>query len=94
MATGTIGYWAGQRERFLEAKYPAAYKTMKARGQLAERCRAVAEQAADAEQELLIELENRSSVQGLEYAEKVRTLEAIPLQAREIVQKDVIEQPL
>ena len=94
MANSKIDYWASQRRKYLEAEYPKQAASMEKAGTLEPHCQEVAQDALEMLETVTTDLENRPEVQAMEYAPKVQALEAIPLQAREMVQHDVIQAPL
>ena len=85
--------YARMHKDYLRKNHPKMYKQLEASGELLEHCRRVGQQAKDYNEVLRAQMAASPNLL-VDYAERVRELNAIPLIVEEIVQTEMIYTPV
>lgn len=84
--------WAKRREKYLREHHPKTYRAWERSGYLKEHLAETGQEAVELTETLSTQMENAADL-PTDYIERVKRLEAIPLQVREIVEQEVIYSP-
>lgn len=85
--------FAKARELFLKEAYPEKYQAMKASGQLDKHLKQVGQEADEMWSTLQAEMTNSPDLPE-DFSERLKALNVVPEQIREMVNHDLIHQPL
>ncbi len=86
-------HFATMRDRFLKEAYPKEYARMEKSGELQTHLETISEEASEMWDDLMVQMRTSPDLPE-DYLERVKALESMPEQVRELVNAELIHRPL